>query len=412
MRKHVHPDGSPPHAGSTSRRRFLAGLGAGGLTAAAYPFLPPTALAQNANARPTTPAGGRLHVKSLPKGFFIVHGTSVEMDWRVKMNDPRYLMDTGQFFVRNHSATPIVDAETWRLTIDGPGVTNPIELAYDDLLKMPSKTVTRFIECAGNCRSLFHKVLGAPAQGTQWTTGGYGVAEWSGVPLADVLEKAGIKRSAVSIMATGLDETGFEKPLPVEKALGSDTLVVVSMNGGPLPYDHGFPVRLLVPGWVGSYNVKWLGRLHVGEQPLFSKWNTSSYVLTGEDYPDPPGPPEGVVIREQTIKSVIAMPWGGRIPRGRQTIRGYAWSPYATIARVEVSLDGGKRYQPAKLTGPNIAAGGVRWEYTFDAHPGEMTVTPRATDAKGNAQIPVAQQRFNTKGYVWEAVIPHPITVT
>lgn len=396
-----------------SRRRFLAVLGAGGGTALATQLLPAGAWAaeEASGSALVTPAGERLHVKALPDAFFIHHGTSVEMNWAQKRNDPRYLMDTGQFFVRNHSATPIIDAAQWKLRIEGPGVEKPLEIGYEDILKMPSRTVTRFVECAGNGRSLFNDVLGKPGQGTQWFTGGYGVAEWTGVPLADVLERAGLKESAVSIMASGLDESGFEKPLPVKKALEQDTLLVTGMNGGPLGYDHGYPVRLLVPGWAGSFNVKWLGSLHVGEEQLYSKWNTSSYVLKGEAYPDPEGPPEGVVIEEQTVKSALALSRGAVLPPGKQRIAGYAWSPHGAIERVEISVDGGKTYKAAKLVGPNIGAAGARWEFTLEAKPGKITVTPRATDEKGNTQIPVSEQKYNVKGYNWEAVIPHDITV-
>lgn len=392
-----------------SRRRFMTLVG-GGSAAVITSHVSPAFTAESVNVEITSPSGGRLHVKPLPAPYFISHGTSVEMNWMQKQNDPRYLMDTAQFFVRNHSATPIIDLATWRLSIGGTGVKNELILSYEDLLKMPSKTVTRFIECAGNCRSLYNELLGKPGRGTQWGTGGFGIAEWTGVRLADVLNKAGLKKSAVSIMASGLDESGFEKPLPIDKALAEDTLLVTAMNGAPLPYDHGFPVRLLVPGWVGSYNIKWLGRLHVGEVQLYSKWNTSSYVLSGENYPDPDGPPEGVIIREQTIKSVLALPRPGTLPAGKQVIRGYAWSPYAPIEKVEVSLDEGKTYKPAKLVGPNIGAAGVRWEFALKAAPGRMTITPRATDTKGNSQIPVAEQKHNLKGYNWEAVIPHPVT--
>ncbi len=408
--KHLNRSGGPVHFNGLSRRGFMTLVG-GSATVIASGMRPVFAQEETKSAI-TTPAGGRMHVKPLPEPYFISHGTSVEMNWMQKQNDPRYLMDTGQFFVRNHTATPIIDATAWRLRIDGGGVDNELEISYEELLKMPAKTVTRFIECAGNCRSLFNEVLGKPGQGTQWGTGGYGVAEWSGVPLAEVLEKAGLKNSAVSIMASGLDESNFEKPLPIGKALGEDTLLVTAMNGAPLPYDHGFPVRLLVPGWAGSYNVKWLGRLHVGEEQLYSKWNTSSYVLKGEGYTDPEGPPEGEVIREQTIKSVLALPRPGILPAGKQTIRGYAWSPYGPIEKVEVSMDDGKTFKPAKLIGPNIGAAGVRWEFTINAKPGKMTILPRATDKKGHSQIPIAEQKHNVKGYLWEAVIPHEITFT
>lgn len=394
-----------------SRRRFMQLAQYGGVAAVAASLGIPRAGQSVTADQLTTPAGDRLHVKPLPGQYFISHGTSIEMAWASQADDESYLMDTGQFFIRNHTATPILAPEQWRLRIDGPGVSNPLELAYEDLLKMQSRTVTRFIECAGNGRALFDKVLDKPARGTQWTTGGYGVATWTGVPLAEVLDRAGLKNAAVSIMASGLDASGFEKPLPVDKALQEDTLIVVGMNGGPLPYDHGFPARLLVSGWVGSYNVKWLGQLYVGTEQLYSKWNTSSYVLMGPDYPDPEGPPEGEIIREQSVKSVIAMPWPGQLQPGRQRVVGYAWSPHAAIDKIEVSLDGGSSYRRASLVGPNIAAAGTRWELEIDVEPGEMTLTPRATDVRGNSQQAVSNQVWNKKGYVWSAVIPHPVRV-
>lgn len=392
-----------------SRRGFFGVLGAGGATVAGGLWAP--GLASAAKDDLVTPSGERLHVKPLPSAYFDHHGASVEMDWSAKADDSSYLMDSGQFFVRNHTATPILDPDSWQLQIDGPAVSKPLTLGYEDLLKMPTVTVKRFVECAGNCRALYDRIMDKPGRGTQWGTGGFGIATWTGVPLAHVLETAGVKDSAVAIMASGLDASGFEKPLPMDKALSEDTLIVVGMNGGPLQYDHGFPARLLVPGWVGSYNVKWLGRLHVGDEQLFSKWNTSSYVLKGPQYADPDGPPEGVVIREQSLKSVLAMSWPGQLSAGKQKIVGYAWSPVAPIRKVEVSTDDGKSWQSAELVGENIAAAGVRWEFMLDAKPGDLTITPRATDWRGNRQISVDEQVWNAKGYVWEAVIPHPVKV-
>jgi sulfane dehydrogenase subunit SoxC len=427
MRTSKH-DAQPKHdqngparkATGVSRRRLLSLMGTGGAAAvvgvsAAQSQRPLVAFAQDATLTPvaaipaTAPAADRLHVKPITERYFIPLGTSSEMRWTPEVTN-QFIMDATHFFVRNHSATPVIGAEEWQLTVDGPGVDNPLQLTYQDLLAMPSQTVTRFIECAGNGRALYDTVLGNPGSGTQWTTGGYGVATWTGVPLAHILEQAGITGDAVSIMATGLDETGFEKPLPVVKAMAEDTMVVYGMNYGPLPHDHGFPVRLLVPGWVGSYNVKWLGSLHVGDEQLYSNWNTSSYVLIGPEYADPEGPPEGEIIREQTVKSAVALPWGATLEPGAQRITGYAWSPYASIAKVEVSLDGGESYEPADLMSPNIAAAGARWQYSFDAEPGEMTIITRATDTTGNSQWPVEEQIWNEKGYVWGAVIPHPVT--
>lgn len=249
-----------------------------------------------------------MHVTPVENHFFIPHGTNAEMRWSRKAVEDKYLMDTGLFFIRSHTETPIIDTEKWRLHIDGPGVGNPLKLSYEELVQMPSRTVTRFIECAGNARSMYDKFLGKPGQGTQWLTGGYGIATWTGVSLRDILKRADVKETAVSIMAFGLDEAEFKKPIPVDKAMQDDTLIVYGMNNAPLPYDHGFPVRVLVPGWVGGFNVKWLGALHVGTEQLYSHWNISSYVLMGPDYPDPAGPSKGPRLHEQSVKSTVALP--------------------------------------------------------------------------------------------------------
>lgn len=418
-------------ASGLSRRRFLALLSTGGAVAV-LTAIGPTRLAGAQTAQPTPgaqpvatpgipglaegalvePSGERLHVKVLPEKYFVVHGTSVEMDWATKRGDPNYRMDSSQFFVRNHTATPIIDPGQWRLRVAGNAVGNPLELTYDQLMDLPSRTVTRYVECAGNGRAFYDIVLGEPGQGTQWRAGGYGIGEWTGVPLSEILDRAGATNAAVSIMAAGLDGSGFKKPLPIDKARQDDTMVVYGMNGGPLPYDHGFPARLLVPGWAGSFNVKWLGLLDVADSEQYSTWNTSSYVLIGPEYADPPGPPEGEVITSQTVKSAVALPWPATLQPGSQTINGYAWSPFASIARVEVSTDDGETWQRARLRAPNMAAAGVRWEHTFNAQPGDLRIMTRATDRQGNAQWPVEEQVWNEKGYNWGAIIPHPVTVS
>ncbi|HSJ52853.1 MAG TPA: sulfite oxidase [Anaerolineae bacterium] len=356
------------------------------------------------------PEPERLQAKALPEAFFILHGTNAEMRWE-RMADQAYQTDSALFFIRNHAESPLLDPAEWRLQVTGNAVESPLELSYDDLLQMPAQTVTRFIECAGNARGLFDVLLGNPAEGTQWKTGAFGIAAWTGVRLADILERAGLMDSAVSVMAAGLDSAGVAKPMSIEKALQDDTLVVYAMNGGPLPYDHGFPARLLVPGWAGIYNVKWLGSLEVADEQLYSKWNTTSYVLIGPDFEDPEGPPEGEPFETQTMKSTVGLPWEASLQAGEQRIFGYAWSPFGEITQVEVSLDEGQTYQPAELVGPNVAGAGTRWEYTLDAQPGLTSITTRATDSEGNVQWPLAEQVWNQLGYQWGAAIPHPVTV-
>lgn len=358
----------------------------------------------------TVARSARGHIKPTPESWFFLHRSSAEMRFEA-MARPAYLTDTARFYVRNlGTATPFVDVASWRLRVHGDGVARPLDLSYDDLLALPSRTVTRFLECAGNGRAFYDLFLGHRAPGSQWKFGGFGIAEWRGVPLAEILDRAGLKREAVDVMPVGLDAERVARPMPIGKALAADTLLVYAMNGAPLLPDHGFPARLLVPGWVGSASIKWVGEIVVATHRLFTPWNTTSYILKGPLYPPDP-PAEGQIVTQQRLKSAVALPWPATLPAGRQTIVGYAWSPVAEIARVAVSLDGGQLFHPATLTGPNIAAAGSRWEFTLDARPGPLTITPRATDAAGNCQPRLAAQPLNDHGYLFGAAVPHPVTV-
>jgi DMSO/TMAO reductase YedYZ molybdopterin-dependent catalytic subunit len=232
-----------------SRRQLLKLLatGAGVAALGATPGTARRALAQ----APPPPI-----VKPTPEDEFFRFPTNAEMRWEV-MADKGYTVPNANFFVRNHTLTPLVDRHTWRLRVEGSGVRRPLELTYDDILDMCSESETRFIECAGNGRSFFGTQRGTLAAGTQWKLGAVGVAEWTGVPLSAVLDRARVKRSAVDVMPEGLDPEvtvggilrgHVRRPVPIEKALDDDTLLVYGMNGEELPPDHGFPLRLLVPG--------------------------------------------------------------------------------------------------------------------------------------------------------------------
>ena len=209
---------------------------------------------------------------------------NAEMRWQA-MAGERYLTPVESFFVRNHAPTPSVDPASWVLRVEGPGVERSLELTYDDLLSgMPQVSIVRALECAGNGRAFFGEVLGRQPEGTPWRFGAVGVAEWTGVPLREVLDRAGLRESACDVMLESLDAVRMRRPLPVEKALGDDTLLACGMNGEPLTPDHGSPLRAVVPGWAAVASVKWLGRIVVSETPLFSPWNTDKYVLTGGEY--------------------------------------------------------------------------------------------------------------------------------
>ncbi len=314
-----------------------------------------------------------------------------------------------QFYVRNHADTPILDASTWALEIRGDGVERPVRLSYAELTALPAVELVRCITCAGNGRAFFGELLGQEAEGDPWRLGAYGVARWVGPPLSMVLQRAGLRPEAAWVMPVGLDEGGFARPLPLAKAMLTDTILATRMNGDPLPPDHGFPARVVASGWIGAASVKWVGALEVTVQEPKVKANTESYVLLGPDHPQPPVP-----LTTQVVQSSVALAWPGNLPPGRQKVRGFAWSPHAKIARVEISLDGGRTFlkeHEARLVGDNIEAAGVRWEFEFEAVPGDMSITPRATDAAGNGQPELAAQKWNKKGYMFAAPVPHPVRV-
>lgn len=355
-------------------------------------------------------------VKPVPSRWFDDYGNNVEMRW--DSVSPRPLTPSPRLFVRDHTATPRIDAATYALRIFGDGLRQPrsidqaVTLSYDRLRSMPSHTQVSLIECTGNGRSYFGTQQGTPADGTPWQLGGVGVVRWRGVRLAALLREIGLSADAVDVMATGLDapyvSDGVDyghvrRPFPVSKAL-DDALLAYELNGEPLPPDHGFPVRLVLPGWVGIASIKWLGSLEVSTTPLESPWNTTWYRMTGDAYPDD-SPPLSVL----PVKSAFELPWDARLPRRRLRLTGRAWSGAGDIARVRVSTDGGHRWRDATLLdGP--AGGWTQWEYGWrPRRRGVHELLARATDAAGRTQP--MRVPFNDGGYFFWAVVRHRVTV-
>jgi sulfane dehydrogenase subunit SoxC len=319
-----------------------------------------------------------------------------------------YLTPASHFFVRQHATTPALDTRTWRLRIEGNAVERPVELSFDDLLRLPSRSVIAYVECAGNGRGFFKEFMGKVASGTQWRFGGIGVAEWTGVPLGAVLELAKVRRDTprdiLNVLVEGLDSVKVNRPMSLAKAFEDDTLLAYAFNGEPVPPDHGFPVRAIVPGWVGINNIKWVGRIEVRNSVIDVPTTTKTYVLEGPDYPSK------MVLRQQTIKSAVALPWGATIQAGRQRVRGFAWSPIGRISRAEYSLDRGTTWQAAALREPNIPRAWTRWDFEWDARPGDHAILTRAIDDQGNAQP--ASISWNAQGYGYNVPVPHPVKVT
>ena len=342
---------------------------------------------------------------------FIVHG---DKGLEARLEEMQGMLTPNRlFFVRNNSVSLDLDASDWRLTVEGGAVSEPLELTYAEIRSLPSRTLTSYLECAGNHRAMFNLMNGQEASGTQWMTGAVSNGEWVGAQLRDVLTLAGIQSDAASVLLIGLDvespEEGFRYVMPVEKALDPDTLLAYALNGETLPRDHGFPVRVLAPGWVGRANVKWLGRIVVSSEQLWTRNNTTSYTLIGDEYP-PRGESLGQPVTAQVIKSALALPWPAELPAGRHRIHGYAHSPSGPISRVEWRMDSGQTWNTARLSGSQPDRSWARFEFQWNAAPGEHAILTRATDAAGNTQpdrIP-----FNEKGYLFNQPVAHPVRVT
>ncbi|MFD3941925.1 sulfite oxidase [Streptomyces sp. NPDC058579] len=399
-----------PHESAPARRSLLKLLAAapalGGLATAA------TAAAATPAAAATAPG----ILKPLPPELFTIRGTNAEARYDA-FQGTGLLTPTERFFVRNHTSTPVLDAATWRLTLWGDGLhgRGPVHLTYGQLRDLPSVTRTALVECAGNGRSLYATQQGETVSGTAWTLGAVGAARWRGARLSDVLRRAGIARDAVDVQPRGLDDeyvTGgvnlgrVRRPLPVAKAL-DDVILAYEMNGKPLPYDHGYPVRVVVPSWVGISSVKWLGDIEVSTTPLSSPWSTDYYRLFGAAHP----PGGSAPITRQTLKSGYELPFGATLEAGRvHRLTGRAWSAHAPVRRVEVSTDGGARWRPARLLDAPRRDGWVRWTAPWrPRHAGPATLLSRTTDAAGNVQPERAVH--NTQGYLFNAVVRHPVAV-
>lgn len=307
------------------------------------------------------------------------------------------IVPTERFFMRSNGPVPVIDPETWTLTIDGH-VDRPLSLTLADLQRLPQRSLTAFLECAGNGRTRYNPV----PEGTPWRNDACGTAVWEGVSLANVLAQVGVKPGAVDLVAQGGDFPEMQRGLPLAVARDPDTMLVLRMNGELLTVAHGAPVRLLTPGWAGIASTKWLVGLKVLDRAFAGYWNADNYVYWAED---------GTALRpveEMGVKSLIASPLAGTpLAAGTTTISGYAWSGYGDIATVEVSVDGGETWQPAELERAGRRAWS-RFNLPWRATAGEHVLLARATDERRLRQ-PV-QAAWNLKGYGQNGI--HAVAVT
>ncbi|MFD0308464.1 sulfite oxidase [Streptomyces sp. NPDC127119] len=409
-------------ADGIERRDMLRLLAATGLatttTAATAGFAAPAVAAPGTAAATTDRASAAAVpgiVKPLPDVWFTARGTNAETRFEALAGTGHHT-PTDRFFVRNHTATPVLDANAWSVTVWGDGLAGggSAEFTLDDLKCLPATTRSAFVECAGNGRSFFTTQQGQTVSGTAWTLGAIGVARWRGVRLGEVLRRAGLSRGAVDVLPRGLDADyvtadgtnlgRVRRPLPLSKAL-DDVLLAYEMNGEPLPPDHGGPVRVLVPSWIGIASIKWVGDIEVSAQPLYSPWNTDFYRLFGDAYPAGGSAP----LSRQTLKSAFELPWNASVEAAAEhRLTGRSWSGAGAVARVDVSTDGGSSWRRARLHDAPRRADWVRWSADWrPATPGTYTLLARATDTTGRTQPQTTVH--NTQGYLFDAVVRHPV---
>jgi len=320
------------------------------------------------------------------------------------------VMPNAHFYVRNHFQLPKLDPAVFRLKVRGL-VERPLTLDLNDLKQLPSEGRVITLECAGNGRALFDP----PIPGEKWNHGAVSTAEWTGVPLCEVLDRAGLGAGAREVLFRGADggtvegraeQIRFERSLPIDQARETDALLAYAMNGEALPIQHGYPLRLVVPSWYAVASVKWLTDIEVIDRPFTGYYQHEKYCYEWER--------DGRVDREpvtlQQVRSLITAPGSAdEVPRGQVAIRGVAWSGAAPIAHVHVSVDG-TSWHEARLIGDRKRHSWQWWELISTIErAGAVTLRARASDMAGRVQPEHAE--WNRLGYGNNAIQEIPIRV-
>ena len=303
-----------------------------------------------------------------------------------------FVTPTKSFYVRTHFPIPKIDRDAWWLHVEGE-IEKPFTINYEELVELESRTIPVTLECAGNNRDF----LEPKVKGVQWRLGAVGTAEWTGVPLSVLLNRAVVKPNAREVILEGADcgiledpksppgELTFSRSIPLSKAT-ADVLLAYKMNGRELPAQHGFPVRAIVPGWYAMASIKWLQRVIVTTQQFAGYYQTIDYAYwrrlgdIGELTP----------IAEMQIKAEIAKPAQGETVSANSNVRihGAAWTSGGEITKVEVSTDGGTTWSEANLIGASRPNAWRLWGFDWrtPSKPGQVQLVARATDSRGQTQ--------------------------
>jgi DMSO/TMAO reductase YedYZ molybdopterin-dependent catalytic subunit len=316
------------------------------------------------------------------------------------------------FYIRSHFPAPELDPLAYRLSIKG-AVRNVLSLSYADIRAMPSRTCVATLECAGNSRVF----MAPPVPGAQWQLGAVGNAEWTGVPLSVLLERAGLADEVCELVLEGADRgvpkeeprppgpISYARSIPRTKAMQSNVLIAYQMNGQDLTLDHGYPLRAIVPGHYGMASVKWLTDIVAATQPFQGYWQTSDYGY----WDDSEGTPVRRPLAEMKLKSQIARPrvYETLEPNRRYTIFGAAWAGDTDVTEIWISLDGGASWVQGDFLDPIRRHAWRRWKYDWitPAQPGRYTLLARATGADQGTQPDGHNANFGSY------VIDHPLPI-
>jgi DMSO/TMAO reductase YedYZ molybdopterin-dependent catalytic subunit len=327
-----------------------------------------------------------------------------------------YLTPTELFYIRSHFPAPRIDVASYRLRIDG-AVKSPLALSYKELREMQSETRIATLECAGNGRVF----LVPQVRGAQWELGAVGNAEWTGVPLRALLERAGLEDDACEVVLEGADRgmpteepkppvpISYVRSVPREKAAQPEVLIAYQMNGRDLSRDHGYPVRAIVPGHYGMASVKWLTRIQAVREPFQGYWQTSDYGY----WDSLDGKPVRRPLAEMQLKSAIARPsvYETLLPNRMYTVFGAAWAGESVATEIAVSTDGGQTWAEAEFLDPVCRYAWRRWKFDWPTpkQPGQYTLLARATDANGTVQPDAHDWNYST--YVISHLLPIEVIV-
>ena len=324
------------------------------------------------------------------------------------------------YTVQHFAVPPVVETDKWELKVHGE-VKNELNLNFDQLRRFPGRTVRTVMECSGSDATFFEyfKDEGPKPSRTQECMI-LSASEWTGVPLAAVLNAAGLSDKSLYVRAVGNDDGVpasaaegtkpfyYDKGLPIHKALHPDTLLAYAQNGQLLEHLHGAPVRLLVPGWSGNWSVKWITDLEITEK-MPECWYHYEFYYYGNSVDDP----NKELITTLGVKSIITQPNDDveKMTKGVQMIRGYAWSGAGAISEVDVSTDGGETWNSAHIEAPrHDQFMWVRWSYQWNADKsGDYTLMARAADDVGRVQS--REPRYNNMRKNFSAIVGYPITV-